>query len=754
MKYILLLIIFSSYFCYGQRSKTFQHIIVNVSNHTDSALVSTPNNYTTSQKYPLLIFLQGIGEAANGSTAGVGLAKLLNTTGSGGPIYPITQGIFPDSIQNPVDKKFYSYIVVAAQDPTWSPSGPDLAVLIPYLQTKYSIDPTRIYLTGLSAGGEGLVDYIGAFNTTIPIGVPAAVICSPAIDINGTELSGSATTIAKNKTHIWCIGDSVHDEEGAAAELLNNAVNKLVAGLSIYTEFSTGHGPWNPFYAPTFTQNGMSIYQWMLQYTSTATTTPPVVVTPPPVVTPPVTTRKPQRFKIAPGVLPNIAPAGDVGINIPSGSLIPGDTVDISNAYAWTYGAIQATGTPANRIFVVNSGIAPATFTGGFTIRGQYLHMTGTGVAGITNGFTFTNPTPNLRSQGPFAMTITDSSKYVEVDHIFIYHVGIGFNVKNENSCTVGLQYPNWVIDSLSIHDNRIIGCWDEAGYLGNTSPDNGATSYDPRPVICNGVTTYPLPLRVGRIHFYNNYIDSSGRGGVQIEATDTSMSEIDHNTILHCGMNGDDAQGTAISTGAYARAYIHDNTCRNTYTWNFAALGFDSLILQNNHFDSAGFLAHYNRANTSDQTFDPSKEPVFQDSLTWVQSGFWKTVPTLFGDSSTALVQNNTWGTCRMMSQQLDLLDQYGLFSKKHPITFCNNTGANGASPINLETPTIPYVTCSGPVVTPPPVNNCPPPTICPTCPPIPAQRTVIKVVTTSIYANGKWTNTTVVTLSDGSTQ
>lgn len=743
-----------------------------------------PDYATTTKLFPVIFQLPGTGQT------GTGIAQLsnLNTDGLG---QLISGGWGPQAV-NPIDQQAYEFIVITPMNGNgWAYLYDQMKYIVPNALGRYRIDPTRVYLHGFSAGGDGAYTCISADTNFTKLFAAAAIASSAPMDgSNGLTPTQEASNLKQTaKTYqvgVWnCIGTQDKIESIPYVDSLNwLSPAKPVK----YTYLNgVGHSAWKNQESTSFrpvanyygkvaenfapqpntngsstpgtgkTQDSLNMYEWFLTFKrpvsgssigggtsggSTGNSGNSGGTIPP---------RTPQRFKIQPGVLPNIAPADDMGINIPAGSLIPGDTVDISNAYAWTYGSITAIGTKAKPIIVINSGNGQATFTGGFTLRAQYLHMTGTGVAGLTDGFYLTNPTPNLRSQGPFAMTITDSSAYVEVDHLLIYHVGIGFNIKNENSCDPGLQYPAWVINHISIHDNRIIGCWDEGAYLGNTSPDNGKNSYDPRAVICNGDTVYPLPLRVGSIHFYNNFIDSSGRGGVQIESTDTSISEIDSNTIMHCGMNGDDAQGTAISTGSYAHAYIHDNTGKLTYTWNIAGLGFTYLIIQNNHFDSAGFLIHYNRSNTSDQTFDPAIEPVYPDTLSWVQSGFWKTVPTLFGDSSTAVIQNNTWGTCRRMSQQLDLLDQYGLFKKGTPITFCNNTGSNGTSPINLETPTIPYTVCSSGGTG----SNNGGNSGCPTCPTCPAAPTIVSA---QVYIFGQWitlpTGSLKITLSNGTTQ
>lgn len=685
-----------------------QRIVVPTSSGQDSALLHLPNDFnTTFGTYPLLVFCQGDGESGNN------LSKIYTSTTSGGPAYVISQNKFPSSFLNPKDQKQYKFVFCAPQQSSWSIPAKDLDVAIQFLVVKYRIDPSRIYVTGLSAGSESCEQYAGHYQFIPKYKEAAGVTLSTATD--QSLFPSIATAIKSDGAHWLSFGDTKDDVHGSASQLLIQDIGPTLGTFVDYICASnSGHGCWNTYYDPNFLLNGMNIYQWLLQFTATGNVTPPPIVIPP-VTIPPVTgPRKPQTFIMQPGVLPNVAPAGDVGIKMPQGSLIAGDTVVIPSNIAWTYGEVNAYGgTAANKIVVINS-IGAATFTGGLTIRGRNVKWTGSGVPGIKYGFISTNPTPNLRSQRPFGFTITDSSSNVEVERVFIHNTGEGFNVKNENDCNMGLQYPAWTIGNISLHDNAAIGCWDEGFYIGNTSPDNGATSYDPRPVTCNGVVTYPRPLRVGPIFVYNNYIDSCGRGGIQLASASGGWSRIYNNTIFRCGMNGDDQQGTGISTGAYTKVLIDSNNVSNTYTWNVAVLGGDSVIIRDNKFDSAGMLRHYNLASTSKETTDPRTEQLFNDSLLWVQNAFAKTVRNDGGDSTVILMTGNTLGLSKNVNK-IDLLDGFGLW-KKNASVFCNNfiKGTTTLAPIFLETPAITYSTCVTsvppiiipPVVTPPAKN------------------------------------------------
>jgi chitodextrinase len=243
-----------------------------------------------------------------------------------------------------------------------------------------------------------------------------------------------------------------------------------------------------------------------------------------------------------------------------------------------------------------------------------YIHITGGGIPGIKYGInqSFENDTAQkwsctTASGSFFGYAINGRSKNIILDSCYSHHAAIGIEVKQDEDCDTTLNkmgHPNdWIMDSIQIHDMYIKGAWNEGMYIGNTSPDNGPASYDIRPLVCGGVTVYYRPIRIGFVHVWNNTVDSSGRGGIQVASGNGSPIEVDHNTVLHAGMNGDDGQGTGISEGTYTALYCHDNIIRNTLDWNFASLGGgvtnQPIRFINNTIDSAGYLNYYAGAAT-----------------------------------------------------------------------------------------------------------------------------------------------------------
>src|ERR1700694_2946246 len=111
-----------------------------------------PTDYTTntSQKYPLIIFLHGSGEG------GDGVNGLWNLISQGLP-RQIAMGWTPEAV-NPVDGQNYKFIVVSPQAPGaahWSYGYGQLPYILYDVVNRYRVDTSRIYVTGLSAGGAG-----------------------------------------------------------------------------------------------------------------------------------------------------------------------------------------------------------------------------------------------------------------------------------------------------------------------------------------------------------------------------------------------------------------------------------------------------------------------------------------------------------------------------------------------------------------------------------------------------------------------
>lgn len=311
----------------------------------------------------------------------------------------------------------------------------------------------------------------------------------------------------------------------------------------------------------------------------------------------------------------------------------PGDTLVIPHNPTANAGAFyryltfaNLNGNPTCPLVIINDTTAQTLCKGQIQIDGcTYIKLIGAGKTSLQYGFKIQYD-PVIVPQVIGGIIIFDRSKNIEVTNVDINHVGTGIACLTDNNCDQSLDYPNWILDSMVIHDNRIVEVWNEGMYWGNTSPDNAF--YDRRVDQCDTaqpVQTFSLPMKNGYTHVFNMIIDSTGRGGIQFGNVGgtNQISEIDHNTVTRSGLNQDDAQGTAISMGQYTHVNVHDNICRNTYTWGIANLGGSGtnlpITIQNNQIDSCGFLRGFPRlSETPDEFYNPNTEAQANDTLIW----------------------------------------------------------------------------------------------------------------------------------------
>ena len=151
-----------------------------------------PNGYNPNgtQKYPLIINLQGQAQTGSGNSADeVCLAACAGAT------IKLEQFRFPETIIH--NGTTYSFIVLTPQY-NGGTSGDDLAAFIDYAISRYRVDATRIYLTGLSLGSNFIMGYMGSSPQNakkIAAIVPLAV-CTDQYFV-------SANNIATQKVHYW-----------------------------------------------------------------------------------------------------------------------------------------------------------------------------------------------------------------------------------------------------------------------------------------------------------------------------------------------------------------------------------------------------------------------------------------------------------------------------------------------------------------------------------------------------------------------
>lgn len=196
-----------------------------------------PKGYGPAKKYPLVVFLHGAGERGDDNEAQLkhGVKEFVTAdVRKQYPCFLIAPQCPRDQVWAGLEGGFNSHKQAA------KPSEPGRLVLelIAAMQKEYSIDPTRIYLTGLSMGGYGTWDLLARKPDLFAAGVP---VCG-----GGDE--STAEKIAK--IPIWVFhGDKDNAVPVSRSRTMVEALKKA-GGRPKYTEYpNVGHNSWDKAYA-------------------------------------------------------------------------------------------------------------------------------------------------------------------------------------------------------------------------------------------------------------------------------------------------------------------------------------------------------------------------------------------------------------------------------------------------------------------------------------------------------------------------
>jgi predicted peptidase len=225
----------------------------------------TPSGWSTSTtKYPVIIFLHGLGERGNGTT------ELSRVKGVALPLY-IAQGT--RKMRYYVNGKYQSFVVVSPQLSksygTWQNFYVD--EMINYAIKYLKGDPNRIILTGLSLGGGGVWKYASTSSTNAS--KLAAIV--PICGVNGMV---NASNIATRKLATWAF-HSINDPRVPYSNTKNavtkiNALHPLYpAKLQSYTVAT--HAIWGRAYDETHAFQNPHVFEWMLRQNKALAVTAP-----------------------------------------------------------------------------------------------------------------------------------------------------------------------------------------------------------------------------------------------------------------------------------------------------------------------------------------------------------------------------------------------------------------------------------------------------------------------------------------------
>ena len=241
--------------------ETDQYILephtVNISANLPGFYSAVPGHYyKNDHRYPLLIYIHGAGQFGNG------VPPSLDAVFKEGTPKLLKEKTFPLNFVS--DNKHYTFIVLMPQFAR-SFTTADMKAFYDYAKSNYRIDTARMYITGFSLGGLMTSEFGCAYPRSIAAMLPMAGETT-------TDLVNKAKQVAANNLAVWVFhntGDEVYDVNGARnfVATINLQTPGIPARLTVFPPEGLGnHDAWTRACNPTYKENGMNIYEWMLQY--------------------------------------------------------------------------------------------------------------------------------------------------------------------------------------------------------------------------------------------------------------------------------------------------------------------------------------------------------------------------------------------------------------------------------------------------------------------------------------------------------
>ncbi len=229
-------------------------VIKQISDVSGGYYSGLPYHYNeTTKNYPLLIFIHGGGQFGDGELdlpllKNDGVAQLLDAQ------------TFPANFN--VNGKNFSFIVLAPQFKRY-PSTEEVAFFLNYAKQTFRVDTTRIYMSGLSMGGIITADMGSKYTSSLAAIVPISGVFA------GEDTKAKCRNIASGNLPVWVF----HNKRDPTINPLNpqmfveeiRSFNPSVPPiLTLFDHY--GHDAWTQALNPSYKENNLNIFEWMLQY--------------------------------------------------------------------------------------------------------------------------------------------------------------------------------------------------------------------------------------------------------------------------------------------------------------------------------------------------------------------------------------------------------------------------------------------------------------------------------------------------------
>lgn len=223
-----------------------------------------PYDYSANpgKKYPLIIFLHGVGERGNGTT------ELNRVTAHAIPKYCAAGATMTFTYQG----QQHSFLVLSPQLSSYYGSWEPFYVeeMIKHARQNLQVDTNRIYIAGLSLGGGGTWRYPTYSAANAKQIAAIAPVC-------GTCEWTTVCNIAQNKVAVWAFHAQDDGVVGVgctngAVDAINYCNPQIPAIKTIYS--SGGHWIWDMAFDTTNNRHTPNMYQWLLSNSKSATPAP------------------------------------------------------------------------------------------------------------------------------------------------------------------------------------------------------------------------------------------------------------------------------------------------------------------------------------------------------------------------------------------------------------------------------------------------------------------------------------------------